>query len=344
MDILREKVLPDPLFECRLISRDHLRAFSPDPIIPDNPQKESSGEDEETHESTTASKSNDTLTSVSTTEQSSSGIKESFTNILSRLISSSSEKKIRERENKEEFKPQPFAYKFTKQNNLRRPQIYGPPVTPFPNWVYEMYDPQCLVERIHAELSKSKYKLFSQTTVAIPKYPQELSFWVAENLPLDDVHRMALLKLDCTIQRLRCELSLLEQSHILCCRNCGETLAQQSDIFSMSKEGPQGSYVNPGGYVHETLTLYKVKNILYTGQPSTEYSWFPGYAWQICQCSYCDSHLGWRFTVSSSEKKLHPKKFYGISRRSIRPKFELEDSQSKSKTGNDNGNEFIPVM
>ena len=69
------------------------------------------------------------------------------------------EKKIRERENKEEFKPQPFAYKFTKQNNLRRPQIYGPPVTPFPNWVYEMYDPQCLVERIHAELSKSPFIL-----------------------------------------------------------------------------------------------------------------------------------------------------------------------------------------
>ena len=44
----------------------------------------------------------------------------------------------------------------------------------------------------------------------------------------------------------------------------------------MSSEGPQGAYVNPGGYVHETLTLYKVKNLALIGVPSTEYSWFPG--------------------------------------------------------------------
>ena len=111
----------------------------------------------------------------------------------------------------------------------------------------------------------------------------------------------------------------------------------------MSREGPQGSYVNPGGYVHETLTLYKVRNVLYIGKPSTEYSWFPGYAWQICQCSYCDSHLGWRFTASSS-KKLHPKKFYGISRRSIRPKLELEDSTRSKTQGNESDESNIPVM
>jgi cereblon len=44
----------------------------------------------------------------------------------------------------------------------------------------------------------------------------------------------------------------------------------------MSSEGPQGAYVNPGGYVHETLTLYKIKNLHLVGESSTEYSWFPG--------------------------------------------------------------------
>ena len=66
------------------------------------------------------------------------------------------------------------------------------------------------------------------------------------------------------------------QCPVLCCRNCEEEIGKQEDIFSMSSEGPQGAYVNPGGYVHETLTLYKAKNLSLIGEPSTEYSWFPG--------------------------------------------------------------------
>lgn len=66
------------------------------------------------------------------------------------------------------------------------------------------------------------------------------------------------------------------QCQILCCTNCGEEVALQDDIFSMSQEGPQSAYVNPGGYVHETMTLYKAKCLRLVGESSTEYSWFPG--------------------------------------------------------------------
>jgi cereblon len=45
----------------------------------------------------------------------------------------------------------------------------------------------------------------------------------------------------------------------------------------MSAEGPQGTYVNPGGYVHETLTLLKAQGLkCHDEEPSTDYSWFPG--------------------------------------------------------------------
>jgi len=37
------------------------------------------------------------------------------------------------------------------------------------------------------------------------------------------------------------------------------------------------AYVNPGGIVHETLTLYKASGLAYVGRKSTEHSWFPGY-------------------------------------------------------------------
>jgi len=93
----------------------------------------------------------------------------------------------------------------------------------------------------------------------------------------------------------------------------------------MSKDGPQGAYVNPGGAVHETLTLYKVSNTYTEGQPQTQFSWFPGYAWEMLICGMCNSHLGWRFTADPKHSgKLHPKKFYGITIRSIKPKLEVD--------------------
>ena len=47
-------------------------------------------------------------------------------------------------------------------------------------------------------------------------------------------------------------------------------------MFSMSVSGPMAAYVNPGGVVHETLTLYKASSLVLRGRKSTEYSWFPG--------------------------------------------------------------------
>lgn len=32
------------------------------------------------------------------------------------------------------------------------------------------------------------------------------------------------------------------------------------------------------------------------GAATTEYTWFPGYAWRIADCAKCGVHLGWQFT------------------------------------------------
>ena len=93
-------------------------------------------------------------------------------------------------------------------------------------------------------------------------------------------------------------------------------MARKEDIFSMSIRGPQGTYVNPNGYVFETLTVYQAESLTLIGSPSTEFSWFPGYAWTICQCACCDSHIGWKFTAMN-DKKLQPEFFWGIKRSSI---------------------------
>ena len=44
----------------------------------------------------------------------------------------------------------------------------------------------------------------------------------------------------------------------------------------MSREGPMGTFVNPGGHVHEMMTVMKAKGIQEYGRASAENSWFPG--------------------------------------------------------------------
>lgn len=55
-------------------------------------------------------------------------------------------------------------------------------------------------------------------------------------------------------------------------------IAKRSDMLVMSSEGPLGAYVNPDGYVHEIMTLYKANGLALIGRAMSEYSWFPGYA------------------------------------------------------------------
>lgn len=45
---------------------------------------------------------------------------------------------------------------------------------------------------------------------SIPEEPTDLSFWVAQNLLLDDNERIVLLNYDCAISRLQREIKYLE--------------------------------------------------------------------------------------------------------------------------------------
>ena len=60
---------------------------------------------------------------------------------------------------------------------------------------------------------KQKLNKWNETIQAdrLSNDPVELSFWVCQNLPLDDSQRLNLLSLDSAIQRLRCALSIMEK-------------------------------------------------------------------------------------------------------------------------------------
>ena len=216
----------------------------------------------------------------------------------------------------------------------RRNQLRSRLLSPHPHWVFEMYDANILVERVHDQLAS--LRLYSDGRCKVPTEPIALSYWVGINLPLDDAQRLEILDFDCAIQRLRYELVLIDKCQILCCRRCNSEIGAQKDIFSMSTEGPQNAYVNTGGYVHNTLTLKTAKGLRLVGEPSTEFSWFPGYAWTIAQCGNCDTHIGWKFTAT--RRNLTPKKFFGVSGKSIRPLMEMSPESPSEEE------DFDPIL
>lgn len=119
------------------------------------------------------------------------------------------------------------------------------------------------------------------------------------------------------------------------CKRCRTRIASYSDIFAMARGNVNANYCNPAGYIHETLTVHKTidDSARIVDRPSTEFSWFPGYAWQIAVCKKCSSHIGWKFIAL--EKNLKPKTFFGLSCKSlvVSPEGEMEVDEHDDSTG-----------
>ncbi|EFN75562.1 protein cereblon [Harpegnathos saltator] len=187
-------------------------------------------------------------------------------------------------------------------------------ITPWPAWVYRQYDPARLSMKIRQHLQFLEIRGGN-----VPKDPIGLSFWVAENILINHNERLELLRYDCAITRLQREIKYLIEDKIYVCVQCETLIGRQSHMFPMNREGPQGTYVNPEGVIHETITFYHVQGVaLSSSSPSTNYSWFPGYAWTVAICKRCSQHVGWKFTATDSN--LRPKVFWGVTRRSLKDK------------------------
>jgi cereblon len=73
-------------------------------------------------------------------------------------------------------------------------------------------------------------------------------------------------------------------------------------------------FVNPHGFLHEVVTVRWVVNVTVAGPPTTEFTWYPGYAWEVAWCGRCGAHLGWSFTAVED---VEPGAFWGLRRDAI---------------------------
>lgn len=148
-----------------------------------------------------------------------------------------------------------------------------------PAWVYRYYDCNYLIYLIQKELAQNFKQQISNLDETNNNNTNSLAFcsWLLTNFPFDNKMRINCLKMNCINQRLIYMYKLLRQFTNISCRLCLNQFCTKADVFSISKQGFMSAFLNPGGVVHETLTVYKIKNFhIMNTRPSTQHSWFPG--------------------------------------------------------------------
>lgn len=183
-------------------------------------------------------------------------------------------------------------------------------VSKCPYWLLRKYEARYITKRILDQVKE-------WGIAGNNKNPNEFSYLVATSLPISNHERMKVLGFNCTEARLIWLLDLLEKSEYFGCSACKNVICHKSDVFLMSCSGPQCSFVNSSGYNHDTLTVRKARGLIQErGRWSSEFTWFPGYAWRIALCDNCSRHIGWSYKSIESDTK--PKRFFGLSRANVR--------------------------
>ncbi|XP_011295031.2 protein cereblon [Musca domestica] len=208
--------------------------------------------------------------------------------------------------------------------------------TPWPAHVYETHNMSTIIEKARTQLAQHKID-------TMPADPTQLSYWLVRNLHLPEKMLKSVFLANTVNTRLKLIASTFKEEAVYICRTCGTHIANCRELFAMSKHGVQSQYCNSAGYIHETNTVYQVnrQNILYSGSPSTEFSWFPGYQWHIIVCKICEHHLGWEF--KAVESNLIPKQFFGISSSSVRIRSASEHADDNVR-GQNTFYHFIRLM
>lgn len=81
---------------------------------------------------------------------------------------------------------------------------------------------------------------------------------------------------------------------ILVCAACQNPITTNRERISVNG-GHEHRFFNPLGILFLVGCFSEAQGCQAAGPQSREFSWFPGYSWQIVSCSSCECHLGWSF-------------------------------------------------
>lgn len=96
-----------------------------------------------------------------------------------------------------------------------------------------------------------------------------------------------------------------KEDRFFLCRYCENKIARYDHMMEVSGNF-EHTFLNPGGHVFRIGCFEAADGCLYLGVPTTEWTWFEGFEWQVALCNKCQRHLGW-FYRSRDERN-----FFGL--------------------------------
>lgn len=90
-----------------------------------------------------------------------------------------------------------------------------------------------------------------------------------------------------------------ERKDVLCCATCRAPITRNSDRIQVNGKH-QHVCANPHGYVFQIGCFAQAPGCVIAGEPTSYFSWFPGYAWQMAYCGRCLTLLGWAFRAEEA--------------------------------------------
>jgi len=96
-----------------------------------------------------------------------------------------------------------------------------------------------------------------------------------------------------------------QEAERIYCRQCLKMITSPEERITV--EGAhQHTFANPYGIVFEIGCFRTAQGCGHTGVPTSEFSWFKGFSWQVAVCHRCLLQVGWRFTSVDADG------FYGL--------------------------------
>jgi len=101
------------------------------------------------------------------------------------------------------------------------------------------------------------------------------------------------------IKKINPELSIkddedIKRDHYILCRVCYNIITSHNTIIEIDGNH-QHTFNNPSGFVYHIGCFKAARGCMNFGDPTLEFSWFPGFYWCYTICSNCFNHLGWFF-------------------------------------------------
>jgi hypothetical protein len=105
----------------------------------------------------------------------------------------------------------------------------------------------------------------------------------------------------------------VSRERAIICRACGNVITIPDQMIEIEGKSCH-KFVNPAAIVYHIICFKEAPGCVVAGEPTREFTWFPGYSWCIALCSICFTHLGWHYTAGDTG-------FFGLIQESITENF-----------------------